>query len=410
MGLSGVVGWADTSVLSGVPEYEWFHGCGVTSAGMMMGYWDGQPGYGNLFTYDGGDASTQWGNTDGSTGVYHMISSKEHNDSTFNQDNCTHTNASNCLGCFTHTDPVVGGTYYADLPVGLRLYADWDDPTTGADESYDFIADYSILYHPDWDPAEEPGCFTFEFLKTEIDQGRPLLLGASLDGAGHGVVAYGYQDNPGTDDDWYAVRDTWVDGDSDGVYGVTAKVEDSTEWWLWETPQSGDVFGERYYISQATYFYPNPGGSVSDAGSNDSFGTAQPISSTEIVIGAVDSPADQDWYSFFLNAGDCLTATTSTDYSVLSTSTVDTRLYLYNPDGTLRVSNDNFYTDSLMPHLWWEAEIAGDWRLKVDGVDSSTGSYYLSMINQPIPEPGTLLLFATALPAIAIGLRRRRRC
>ncbi len=67
-----------------------------------------------------------------------MISSKEHNESTFNQDSCTHTNAPNCLGCFTHTDPNAGSTYYSDVPVGLRLYADWDDPATD---------EFEELYH-----------------------------------------------------------------------------------------------------------------------------------------------------------------------------------------------------------------------------------------------------------------------
>ncbi len=56
----------------------------------------------------------------------------------------------------------------------------------------------------------------------------------------------------------------------------------------------------------------------------------------------------------------------------------------------------------------WQANITGDWRLMVDGYGSSTGSYYLSVINQPIPEPSTMLLFVAALPAIAVRLRRRR--
>ena len=42
--------------ISGVPTYEWYYGCGPTTGGMLIGTWDGRPGYGNLFD---GDASVE---------------------------------------------------------------------------------------------------------------------------------------------------------------------------------------------------------------------------------------------------------------------------------------------------------------------------------------------------------------
>ena len=42
-------------VISGVPAYYWYRGCGPTSAGMIIGYWDGH-GYSNLVVGDCGYA------------------------------------------------------------------------------------------------------------------------------------------------------------------------------------------------------------------------------------------------------------------------------------------------------------------------------------------------------------------
>ena len=44
-----------TNTITGVPPYLWRHGCGPTSVGMVVGYWDGQ-GFDDLIP---GDASSQ---------------------------------------------------------------------------------------------------------------------------------------------------------------------------------------------------------------------------------------------------------------------------------------------------------------------------------------------------------------
>ena len=38
---------ADVVTISDVPSYKWYHGCGPTAAGMIIGYWDAH-GYDNL--------------------------------------------------------------------------------------------------------------------------------------------------------------------------------------------------------------------------------------------------------------------------------------------------------------------------------------------------------------------------
>jgi len=78
-------GHSSTITLMGVPEYQWFHGCSPTAGGMLFGYWDSKPGYGNLFD---GDASTWWGNDDGSTGTKRMVASQEFITGTSHPLNC----------------------------------------------------------------------------------------------------------------------------------------------------------------------------------------------------------------------------------------------------------------------------------------------------------------------------------
>ena len=38
-------------LLSDVPSYSWYHGCGPTAAASVLGYWD-LHGYTNMFTAD----------------------------------------------------------------------------------------------------------------------------------------------------------------------------------------------------------------------------------------------------------------------------------------------------------------------------------------------------------------------
>ena len=212
--------------LDDVPEYVWWYGCSPTSGGMVIGYWDGRPGFGDL--YDG-DASVWSG--DGNTGTRSMVASTAHitagaeNGMTYGdwQNSLSYPNHEDnpdCIADFMHTQN--GGSFSYDIAAGLEAYAAWDNPATAANESYPAVAD--VIDVPFWG-----GTFDYPDLQTEVDAGRPVLLNmmtyANSAWRGHTVVAYGYQDDmfdinvplPGGTSanltvPGFAVMDTWANG------------------------------------------------------------------------------------------------------------------------------------------------------------------------------------------------------
>ncbi len=199
-----------SEVLSGVPDYRtgYYYGCGPTSGGMIIGYWDQLPYHNTLFY---GDASV-W-NTDTKA----MVSSQDWIDDGRTWDG--HDPQS--LSDFMHT--VGGDTAISYIPTGLVDYAAWDDPTTPVSESY--TATTSLHY--------EYGGFEFDDLVAEIDAARPMVIclygQVPGDEAGHAVAAYGYRIETG-DEEYFAVRDTWG---STAYDPPGAFVEDGVEWWPW---------------------------------------------------------------------------------------------------------------------------------------------------------------------------------
>jgi len=221
--------------ISGVPEYVWWYGCSPTSGGMMVGFWDGLAGYGNL--YDG-DASV-WGGS-GASGTKSMVASTAHitagsenslsygdwhNSSSY----LTHEANPDCLGDFMHT--VNGGSYSNWITSGLEAYCEWDgsaygDPNHVVKDAYSATTDnIDVAY---W---QTPGdAYTYSDFKSEIDANRPVLLNVLAyllsrdDWIGHSIVGYGYQDNmfqvkvPTGGSPVYltvggmAVMDTWSNG------------------------------------------------------------------------------------------------------------------------------------------------------------------------------------------------------
>ncbi|NQU23567.1 MAG: PEP-CTERM sorting domain-containing protein [Candidatus Nealsonbacteria bacterium] len=99
--------------------------------------------------------------------------------------------------------------------------------------------------------------FSFQYLKTQINAGQPMHVGVKFKTSpdvmgGHSIVAFGYQDNPGTDNDWIAVNDTWVDGPATGGYPpIPNKVEDGIELWQWVTDTDED-----FYIYRGGWLVP----------------------------------------------------------------------------------------------------------------------------------------------------------
>ena len=172
-----------------VPEYFWYYGCSPTAGGMLIGWWDAQPGCGYLI----GDDINPY---DYIASVEHIVAGKEQGYTYGTYMNSTsypdHMNNPSCIADFMYTND--GGTARGWIGAGMVGFAAWDDPDTIDNESYKATATtYYTAYG--WGFAD---------YKAEIDAGRPVHLGIT----NHSVLAYGYWDNGG-DDYGYICYTTW---------------------------------------------------------------------------------------------------------------------------------------------------------------------------------------------------------
>lgn len=212
-------------VLSSVPAYIWYNGCGPTAAGMVIGYWDGN-GFPDLVP---GSANTQ------TAAVNNMISSSgNYNDYCLPIDSYPtllpdkselpvgdeHPN--DCVADLMRTSQSYYDNYY-----GWSWFSDVDNALQGY---VSMVAPYytATAVNQLW------GTFTWNSFRAEIDAGRPVVLLVDSDGDGgtdHFATAYGYRDDGGTLQ--YACRDTWdtgihwynfaqmASGRPWGIYGAT---------------------------------------------------------------------------------------------------------------------------------------------------------------------------------------------
>jgi PKD repeat protein len=222
-------------IIPNVPAYYWKHGCGPTSAGMVLGYWDGR---GAPWIVDGDAMSqtvpvnrmiaddTQSGSCGGTGDHYADYACPEDYSPYLQPDRSegTPTHSSNCVADFMLTSQSKYGNYYGwswmdDVPTSLLKYIQMRDPGAQAvSQNY---------YYND---------FSFEDYKAEIDAGRPVVLLVDTDGdwgTDHFVTGIGY--NPETSE--YIVHDTY----------------DSNEhYYLWQPMGSGVIYG----IYGVTTFHP----------------------------------------------------------------------------------------------------------------------------------------------------------
>ena len=228
---------AGETVVQGVPSYLWYHGCGPTAAGMVLGYWDAR-GYGDLIP----GASNAWiGNSSGwpygdpnLDPVHAMMASAGHVRDyvpTPDRDPNTgpyHADDSVADFMFTSRDPLgYGVSYEGAQGLGLTGYASF--------RGYGDSAAASVPYSSLWTR-----------LVSEIDAGRPMefFVDSSKDGVpDHFVTVIGYDDTPGARQ--YALYNTWDHG---------------VHWYPFAKTDGNYSFG----ITSGTYFQLNqwkgPGG------------------------------------------------------------------------------------------------------------------------------------------------------
>jgi len=185
--------------LSDVPAYSWYHGCGPTAAGSVIGYYDLQ-GYDGLYDVSG------WSDVKLTNNVKHHISSPEHNakyDPT--PDNAGLPVPENTsLACWfrTSVDPLQYGWSYLSRA---------DDSFEGFADYRGYVCESSYEYFGTQDYR-----FNWGDLVAEIDAGRPMMFLIDTDGNGgtdHFVPVFGYDDR-GSGDLYYACYTTWSESES----------------------------------------------------------------------------------------------------------------------------------------------------------------------------------------------------
>ncbi|MFA4966038.1 MAG: hypothetical protein WC709_10465 [Thermoleophilia bacterium] len=200
-------------VIAGVPAYLWRDGCGPTSVGMVVGYYDAA-GFDALVP---GSAATQ------TAAVQQAIAS--------------------------HEETSGGARHYEDYALpresGSSVLADRSEAPAGDEHAGDSVADFMHTswsvegspYGSSWSDRVGPGFvdyvhgrdadvvatyrdyhyggsgslgLTFPVLAAEVDAGRPMVLFVDSSGDGvtdHAVAAVGYRESSGYPE--YACRDTW---------------------------------------------------------------------------------------------------------------------------------------------------------------------------------------------------------
>jgi hypothetical protein len=236
--------WVMIPTYKDVPEYTWHYGCSPTAAGMLFGWWDAQPGTGNLYL---GDASTFDGDSSESMsgGTRAMVASTSHIVAGM-ENGYTHGDWHNCPSIPNHEinpmsladfmKTVDGGTSRANMAAGFENFAAWDCPWALYDQSY--TADATTYYTDEG--------WTFTDFKNEIDKGYPVHLGIT----GHSVLALGYWDlrNPMDPGNFgYICWTTW------SGWGLQE--------WRWDgvgVPDGRAVYGATYLrIKPANKFFPS---------------------------------------------------------------------------------------------------------------------------------------------------------
>lgn len=224
-----------TYTISGVQPYLWYNGCGPTSAGMIIGFWDAH-GFGNLIP-----GTNSWSTNQ--TAVKAMIASPGHisdyalyngvDDSSYSSPypdmstlNPSGAHANNCVADFMQSSfssrgNLYGWSYFTDQDAGLQGYA--------AYKGYQ-----SSVYHRYY------GLNLWTETMNFLNAGKPVEFLVDSDGNGgtdHFVTIIGYDNTPGALR--YECYNTW---------------DMSTHWYNYGPMTSGTPWG----VYGGTFFTPVP--------------------------------------------------------------------------------------------------------------------------------------------------------
>jgi len=226
------------ATIAGVPSYIWHHGCGPTSLGMVLGYWDGH-GYGELIV-----GSNNWNMN--RQAIERAIASPGHvedyalydgvNDAKWSQwpHDDPYCDLSEIDPGAAHANDSLADYARSSFSDGGMKYG-WSHYTSqgGALAGYALQATWAVLFRPTRLEHMNTGNL-WRTLTDEIDAGRPGQFLVDTDGNGatdHFVTVTGYAEIDGVPA--YACYTTWehdlhwfefariADGQPWGIYGGT---------------------------------------------------------------------------------------------------------------------------------------------------------------------------------------------
>nr|WP_321400535.1 C39 family peptidase [uncultured Desulfobacter sp.] len=183
---------ATSVVLSDIPAYYWYHGCGPTAAASIFGYYD-LSGYDSLFDASG------WDEVKLTSNVKDEISSPAHNAKYDPHPDAVGPDPPDTsIADFFHTseNQPYGWSYLSEADDAFREYA-----------SYRGYDDWAA-----WNESFSRGEFTWDDFTNEIDNGRPMMFLIDTDGNGgtdHFVPVFGYNDQTME----YACYTTWSESE-----------------------------------------------------------------------------------------------------------------------------------------------------------------------------------------------------
>jgi hypothetical protein len=221
---------ATDKLISGVPGYLWRHGCGATSVGMVVGYYDTH-GYPNLIP---GDSSSQTDAVNQAIASQDNESSPKHyEDYSLPMDSVTpnilddkseppsgdeHTD--NCMADFMHTSFSVDNNRYG-----------WSWSNMIGSSFTNYVNLIASQYQPSCEDYWPSKPITWSVLTTQINAEKPMVFLVDTDGNGytdHFVTVIGFRDSRGYQE--YACLDTWAPADQ-------------VRWELFRPMNAGDVWG-----------------------------------------------------------------------------------------------------------------------------------------------------------------------
>ncbi len=127
------------------------------------------------------------------------------------------------------------------------------------------------------------------------------------------------------------------------------------------------------------------GADVNEAETNDTPGTANPYTMGDTFHGEIKA-ADVDYVSFPCSAGDRVEI--GTDADLLAGPTVDTKITLYDTDGTTQLAFNDDGGPGLYSLITYDITANGTYYLKIEGFSgTSAGFYILQGAQTDPPEP-----------------------